>query len=213
MDLKDILAALEGRPVGGVRGDLSEGGEAYRRLEPHRRTFLRLFSDLWDLGKSVPHRRTFLRLFSDPWIRPPGLLSSSASPFDMLLLCAERELGKSVDDFGIVEWRAVAMFLGSVIDNPRKRGRGRPRKPFREDLVPQKPRGRPVKSDESVRWRIVQEVERIKSELPGRPTDKAAIAELFKRAAALEGRRPSAYAKATANLIRRLPEWRRLPRK
>jgi hypothetical protein len=41
---------------------------------------------------------------------------------------AERAFSKSVEDFGAEEWRAVAMFLGSVMDNPHKR-KGRPRNP------------------------------------------------------------------------------------
>lgn len=206
MDLKEIRAALErGRAPSTVRRILSEGGEAYWRLGPQS-------------------RRTFLRHFSAPWIRPPGLLSLSASRFDILLMDAERDLGKSVEDFGAEEWRAVAMFLGSVIDNPSKRAKGRPRKldlkpfglalvPFGANLAYQKPRGRPVEYDESSCRLIVQAIEDVKSEMPGRRTDRAAIAELFRRLAALEGRRPSAYAKAKAKLARRLPEWRRQIRK
>jgi len=116
---------------------------------------------------------------------------------------AERDLGKSVEDFGAVEWRAVAMFLGSVIDNPRKRGRGRPRKPFGEDLVFRKARGRPVMYDESYCRLIVQAIDAVKAEMPGLRTDTAAIKELFKRL----GRRRSATDEA--NMGRRVSEWRR----
>jgi hypothetical protein len=161
IDLKDILAALEGRPAGGARGARSEGGEAFPRTS-HRRPFLGEETFL-----TIPHLRTFLRLFSDSWVRPPGLLSSSASGFDILLMYAERDLGKSVEDFGAVEWRAVAMFLGSVIDNPRKRGRGRPRKPFEEDLVFRKARGRPVMYDESYCRLIVQAIDAVRRKCQG----------------------------------------------
>jgi hypothetical protein len=123
---------------------------------------------------------------------------------------AERDLGKSVEDFGAVEWRAVATFLGSVIDNPSKRS-GRPGKadwkPFGANLVYQKRRGRPVKYDEADCRDMVQAIEVVKSEMPGRPTDKAAIVELFKRL----GHRPSAT--DVANLAKRLSEWRQQVRK
>jgi hypothetical protein len=94
------------------------------------------------------------------------------------------------------------MFLGSVIDNPSKRGKGRPRKPFREALVYQKPRGGPVIYDESYCRLMVQAIDAVKAEMPGLRTDTAAIAELFKR----QGRRRSAT--DVANLGRRLSEWR-----
>jgi hypothetical protein len=111
MDLKDILAALEGRrerPT--VRGILSEGEEAY-----------------WRSRRIEPTPDLFLRLVSESWTRPAGILS--ASGFDIIVMDAERAFEKSVEDFGAAEWRAVAMFLGSVMDNPHKRRR-RPRKPI-----------------------------------------------------------------------------------
>ena len=232
MDLEDILAALKGRrarPT--VRRILSKGGEAYWRApqsmqrnkrieptpeEPTPETMATLVRN-WAIHLERPAKTLFLRLVSESWTRPAGILSASASGFDIIVMDAERAFGKSVEDFGAEEWRAVAMFLGSVIDNPSKR-RGRRRKldwkPFGEQLVYPKPRGAPpVEYDEADCRVIVQEIEVVKSEMPGRPTDKAAIKEFFKRRAASEGRRLSAYAEAEAKLARRLPEWRRRIRK
>jgi hypothetical protein len=237
MDLEDIVAALKGRrarPT--VRRLLSKGGEASWRapkamhrnkwIEPTPETMAALVRN-WAVARKSPiHPKSttktlLLRFASESWTRPGGILS--ACGFDIIVMDAEWAFGKSVEDFGAVEWRAVAMFLGSVIDNPRKR-KGRPRKPdwkpfggglvFGEGLVYQKPLGAPpVEYDEADRRVIVQEIEVVKSELPGRPTDKAAIKEFFKRRAASEGRRLSAYAEAEAKLARRLPEWRRRIRK
>jgi hypothetical protein len=230
MDLEDIVAALKGRrarPT--VRRLLSKGGEASWRapkamhrnkwIEPTPETMAALVRN-WAVARKSPiHPKSttktlLLRFASESWTRPGGILS--ACGFDIIVMDAERAFGKSVEDFGAEEWRAVAMFLGSVIDNPSKR-RGRRRKldwkPFGEQLVYQKPLGAPpVEYDEADCRVIVQEIEVVKSELPGRPTDKAAIKEFFKRRAASEGRRLSAYAEAEAKLARRLP-WRRRIRK
>jgi hypothetical protein len=191
-----------------------------RRIEPTPETMAALVRN-WAVARKPPiHLKSttktlLLRFASESWTRPGGILS--ACGFDIIVMDAERAFGKSVEDFGAEEWRAVAMFLGSVIDNPSKR-RGRRRKldwkPFGEQLVYQKPLGAPpVEYDEADCRVIVQEIEVVKSELPGRPTDKAAIKEFFKRRAASEGRRLSAYAEAEAKLARRLPEWRRRIRK
>jgi hypothetical protein len=148
MDLKDILAALEGRrerPT--VKGILSEGEEAYwrapqamqrkRRIEPTpeeptpetmatlvRNLAIHLERPTKTLEK--PTKTLLLRLVSESWTRSAGILS--ASGFDIIVMDAERAFEKSVEDFGAAEWRAVAMFLGSVMDNPHKR-KGRPRNP------------------------------------------------------------------------------------
>ena len=224
MDLKDILAALERwRAPRAVRGILSEGEEAYWRApqsmqrnkrieptpeEPTPETMATLVRN-WAVARKIhlerPTKTLFLRLASESWTRPAGILS--ASGFDIIVMDAEWAFEKSVEDFGAAEWRAVAMFLGSVIDNPSKRGKGRPREPFREALVYQKPRGAPVMYDESYCRLMVQAIDAVKAEMPGLRTDTAAIEELFKR----QGRRRSAT--DVANLGRRLSEWRLLPGK
>jgi hypothetical protein len=149
MYLKDILATLKGRRARSTGGILSEGEEAYwrapqamqrkRRIEPTPEeptpetmaTLVRNWAIHLERPTKTLERPTktlLLRLVSESWTRPAGILSASASGFDIIVMDAERAFSKSVEDFGAEEWRAVAMFLGSVMDNPHKR-KGRPRNP------------------------------------------------------------------------------------